>query len=77
MNGQGGSSADGNRLFFSFLSLPVVSFRREGASFGGTGMEESAKEVPSLLILVRLQSVLGEDGASLSIRLDPQSLPRG
>lgn len=30
--------------FFSFLSLSVMRFRREGASFGGAGVEKGAQE---------------------------------
>lgn len=65
MDGQVGSSVDGSKHFFSFLSLLVVRCGRERAGFGGTGVEKGIREALSLLTPVSLLSVLGENWASL------------
>lgn len=44
MDGQAGSAVNGSKHFFSFLSMSVVGFGREGASFGGAGEEKGAQE---------------------------------
>lgn len=44
MDGQAGSTVDGSRHFFSFLSLSVVRVRREETSFGGAGVDKGVQE---------------------------------
>jgi hypothetical protein len=60
-----GQAVDGSKHFFSFLSLPVMRFGREGVSFGGAGVEKGAQEADEPVDSVSLLSILGENWASL------------